>query len=165
MEEEKTIHAFGVAWGTNVSSLKKRIKDGTYRVMYTNDPQKWAKVSHASQGGKEGLSNYNKPQGWTEAYTQNVNNLPDANGNKVFIRSLDKPIKARYVMVTGEIASRTIEIYNFFVFQRQLVDGVIEKPVYPTFNPVNIQPDYEGMSIMPGRQPSLNKGPMYLPII
>lgn len=158
LEEEKTIHAFGVAWGTNVSSLKKRIKDGTYRVMYTNDPQKWAKVSHASQGGKEGLSNYNKPQGWTEAYTQNVNNLPDANGNKVFIRSLDKPIKARYVMVTGEIASRTIEIYNFFIFQRQLVDGVIEKPVYPTFNPVNIQPDYEGMSIIPGRPAVIKQG-------
>ena len=61
-------------------------------------------------------------------------------------------------MVTGEIASRTIEIYNFFVFQRQLVDGVIEKPVYPTFNPVNIQPDYEGMSIMPGRPAVIKQG-------
>ena len=126
--------------------------------MYTNDPKKWAKLSHASQKGPEGLDNYSAPQGWTEAYTQNVNDLPDANGNKVFIRSLDKPIKARYVMVCGEIESRTIEIYNFFVFQRKLVDGGIKKAVYPTFNLVNIQPDYAGMSIMPGRPAIIRQG-------
>ena len=156
--EEKTIHSFGVAWGTSVGNLKNRLKNGTYRVEYTNDPAKWIQLSDAKESGKNGLSGYNKPSGWTVAYTQNVNDLPDANGNKVFISPAFEPIKARYVMVTGELASGWIEIYNFFVFQKVLTDKEPVKPVYPTEDLARIRPDYSGMSLTPGRPAIVKQG-------
>lgn len=148
---ESRIDAFGVAWGTAVGQLKKRLRNGTYRVAFTNDPTKWEALSDASAPGRNGLNGYTAPTGWNEAYAQNVEELPDANGNKVFIKSLDEPIEARYVMVTGEVADGSIEIYNFFVFRKQLLDGATSQPAYPTEESVLIRPDYAGMTLAPGR--------------
>ena len=156
--EEKTVTSFGVAWGTSVANLRNRLKNGTYRVEYTSDPAKWAKLSNATVSGSSGLSNYSKPSGWTVAYTQNVNDLPDANGNKVFISPPADPIRARYVMVTGELASRWIEIYNFFVFQEAPTDKEPVKPVYPTEDLARILPDYAGMSLTTGRPAIIKQG-------
>ena len=148
---ESRIDAFGVAWGTSVGQLKKRLRDGTYRIAYTNDPTKWEALSDASAPGRNGLKGYAAPAGWNEVYAQDVEELPDANGNKVFIRSLDEPLTARYVMVTGEQADGSIEIYNFFVFRKHLRDGAAPQTEYPTEEPVLIRPDYAGMTLAPGR--------------
>lgn len=148
---ESRIDAFGVAWGTSVGQLKKRLRDGTYRIAYTNDPAKWEALSDASAPGRNGLKGYAAPAGWDEVYAQDVEELPDANGNKVFIRSLDEPLTARYVMVTGEQADGSIEIYNFFVFRKHLRDGAAPQTEYPTEEPVLIRPDYAGMALAPGR--------------
>ena len=150
--EEREINSFGVAWGTSVANLRKRLKDGTYRVEYTNDTEKWKKLSNATEGGKNGFADYSKPSGWKLAYTQNTNDLPDANGNKVF-NSPDfaSPVKARYVMVTGELANSFIEIYNLFVFQKKLTDGKKPQPIYPTEDLARIKPDCEGMTLAVGR--------------
>lgn len=156
--EEKTISSFGVAWGTSVSNLRKRLKDATYRVEYTSDPAKWNSLSSATESGKNGLSNYNKPIGWSLAYSQNANDLPDANGNKVFISPDSESVKARYVMVTGELGSNFIEIYNFFVFQKVLSDGITPQPVYPTSDLARIQPDKEGMTLTIGRPAVIKQG-------
>lgn len=156
--EEKTISSFGVAWGTSVGNLKNRLKDGTYRVEYTSDPAKWSALSNATENGKNGLSNYSKPSGWTVAYSQDVNELPDANGNKVFISPDADPIRARYVMVTGETATSWVEIYNFFVFQKVLTDGKTEVPAYGTHDLARIKPDYTGMSLMIGRPAIIKQG-------
>lgn len=149
--EESRIDAFGVAWGTSVGQLKKRLRDGTYQIAYTNDPAKWEALSDASAPGRSGLKEYAAPAGWDEVYAQHVGELPDANGNKVFIRSLDEPLTARYVMVTGQQADGSIEIYNFFVFRRYLLDEAAPQTEYPTEEPVLIRPDYAGMTLAPGR--------------
>lgn len=149
--EQKRIDAFGVAWGTSVGQLKKRLHDGTYRVAYTCEETLWQALSDAKQSGKAGLDGYAVPQGWTEAYAQSVYSLPDANGNKVFIKTLAQPVTARYVLVTGDLAGGSIEIYNFFVFQKQLLDGAKPRPVYPASDLARIKPDYEGMVLAPGR--------------
>ena len=156
--EESRIDAFGVAWGTSVGQLKKRLRDGTYRVACTNDPAKWQALSDASAPGRDGLKTYAAPKGWDEIYAQNVEELPDANGNKVFIQSLDEPITARYVMVTGEQADGSIEIYNFFVFRKHLLDGAAPRTEYPTEEPVVIRPDYAGMTLAPGRPALIRLG-------
>ncbi len=145
------IDAFGVAWGTAVGQLKKRLRDGTYRIACTDDPAKWEALSDASVPGRNGLKAYAAPTGWTEVYAQNVQELPDANGNKVFIRSLDRPLTTRYVMVTGEVAEGSIEIYNFFVFRKNLLNGAAPQTEYSTEEPVLIRPDLAGMALAPGR--------------
>ncbi len=156
--EEKRIDAFGVAWGTFVGQLKKRLRDGTYRVVCTNDLAKWEAFSDASAPGRSGLLEYAAPEGWDEVYAQNVEELPDANGNKVFIQSLDEPLTARYVMVTGEQADGSIEIYNFFVFRKHLLDGAASQTEYPTEEPVCIRPDYADMTLAPGRPALIRLG-------
>lgn len=149
--EEQRIDAFGVAWGTAVGQLKKRLRDGTYRVACTNDSHRWAALSDAAVPGRAGLSGYAAPEGWTEVYAQNVSELPDANGNKLFIETLSRPLTARYVMVTGDLADGGVEIYNFFVFQKQLLDGAAPRPDYPTGELACIRPDRAGMLLAPGR--------------
>lgn len=156
--ERQRIDAFGVAWGTSVGQLKKRLREGTYRVAYTDDPAKWAALSDAKQSGRGGLDGYCAPDGWHEAYIRNVNDLPDANGNKVFIETLAAPIEARYVLVAGELAGSGVEIYNFFVFQKQLLDGATPQPVYPTCDLARIRPDYDGMTLAPGRPALIRRG-------
>lgn len=156
--EEKMINSIGVAWGTSVANLKKRLKDGIYKIACTSDVNLWDKLSNATESGSNGLNGYNAPKGWTTVHTQDVNELPDANGNKVFIHSLSDVVKARYLMVSGELANRFIEIYNLFVFQKQLVDGTLPKPSYPTFDVARIQPDYDKMSIMVGRPAVIKQG-------
>lgn len=155
---EQRIDAFGIAWGTSVGNLKKRLRDGIYRVAYTNDPAKWEALSNARTSGRAGLNGYAAPKGWETAYEQDANDLPDANGNKFFIKELDKPVSARYVMVTGEMANSSVEIYNFFVFKQQLLDGATPQPVYPTCDPVRIRPQYDGMTLAPGRPALVSSG-------
>lgn len=156
--EEKRIDVFGVAWGTSVGQLKKRLRNGTYRIACTNDPAKWEALSDASAPGRNGLKDYAAPEGWDEVYAQNVEELPDANGNKVFIKSLDEPLTARYVMITGEQTDGSIEIYNFFVFRKHLLDGAASQTEYPTEEPVRIRPDYAGMTLAPGRPALMRLG-------
>lgn len=148
---EQRIDAFGIAWGTSVGNLRKRLRDGIYRVAWTSDPAKWKALSDARTSGRAGLEGYAAPEGWQVAYEQDAHDLPDANGNKFFIEMLDKPITARYVMITGEMADGSIEIYNFFVFRRQLVDGATPRPDYPTCDLARIRPEYDGMVLAPGR--------------
>lgn len=156
--EEKDIHSIGVAWGTSVANLKKRLIDGVYQIAYTNDLNKWNKLSNAKESGSDGLNGYSAPKGWTIIHSQNVDELPDANGNKVFIHSFPEVIKARYVMVSGKLANRFIEIYNLFVFQKQLADGALPQPSYPTFDAARIKPDYDKMNIMVGRPAVILQG-------
>ncbi|WP_187274027.1 S-layer homology domain-containing protein [Paenibacillus sp. N3.4] len=154
----KKIDQFSVAWGTNVGDLTTRLKDSTYRVEYTNDPAKWSSLSNATVAGSNGIaSGYSKPSGWSLAYAQDVTQLPDANGNKVFMSNLTSPINARYVMVTGELASNWIEIYNFFVFQKEISNTVPTQPVYPTGDLARIIPDYAGLSLTVGRPAIVRK--------
>lgn len=155
---EQRIDAFGVAWGTSVGQLKKRLRDGTYRVACTNDPAKWEALSDARTGGRAGLADYAAPEGWQTVYAQDVDDLPDANGNKVFIETPEKPVTARYVMVTGELASAGVEIYNFYVFQKQLLDGASRRPEHPTEELARILPDYPGMVLAPGRPALVRSG-------
>lgn len=156
--EETDVNSIGVAWGTSVGNLRKRLQKGTYRLAYTNDAEKWAKLSGAKVSGADGLKGYCAPKGWTELHSQNVADLPDANGNKVFIHPFAKPVKARYVMVTGKLANSNVEIYNLFVFKNQLVNGTSPKPAYPTFDAAVIRPDYDGMSLMAGRPAIVKQG-------
>ncbi|MCR8630956.1 leucine-rich repeat protein [Paenibacillus radicis (ex Xue et al. 2023)] len=154
----KKIDQFSVAWGTSVGDLTTRLKDSTYRIEYTNDPAKWAAISNATVAGSSGIATgYSKPAGWDLAYAQDVTQLPDANGNKVFMSNLASPINARYVMVTGELASNWIEIYNFYVFQKEVSNIVPTQPVYPTGDLARIVPDYEGMSLTVGRPAIVKK--------
>ncbi len=155
--EIQAIEQFSVAWGTTVSNLTTRLKDSKYRVEYTNDPEKWAALSNAAVSGADGILNYSKPVGWDLAYEQDVRELPNANGNKVFMSNLETPISARYVMLTGELASSWIEIYNFFVFQKESGEGESDQPVYPTEELAKIVPDYEGMSLTVGRPAIVRK--------
>ena len=155
--EIQKVDQFSVAWGTNVGTLTTRLKDSTYRVEYTNDPAKWAALSNATVSGADGIKNYSKPVGWDLAYKQDVRELPDANGNKVFMSNLEAPISARYVMVTGELDSSWIEIYNFFVFQQGIGDGESNQPVYPTEDLAKMVPDYDGMSLTVGRPAIVKK--------
>lgn len=155
---EQSVDAFGVAWGTAVGQLKKRLRDGTYRVAYTNDPARWEALFNAERSGRNAPEGYCAPTGWTEVYAQNVEELPDANGNKVFIKSLDRPLKARYVMITGDLADNTIEIYNFFVFRRQLLDGAAPQTKYATEELALVRPDYPGMTLAPGRPALVRRG-------
>lgn len=148
---EERIDAFGVAWGTAVGQLRTRLKEGRYRVAYTNDPAKWQALSNAQRSGKNGYAEYAAPIGWKVVFEQDANLLPDANGNKVFTETLKTPIKARYVMITGELAGGGVEIYNFFVFKRQLLAGATSTASYPTYDSVRIRPDYLGMTLAPGR--------------
>lgn len=156
--DEHAVDAFGIAWGTSVGQLRKRLKEGTYRVAYTNDPSRWAALSDASVAGKAGLADYAAPQGWTEVYAQDTGLLPDANGNKFFFRELDEPLTARYVMITGELAESTIEIYNFFVFSRELKEGAAPQKRYPTFDAAVIRPDSPGLVLAAGRPAVVRRG-------
>ena len=61
-------------------------------------------------------------------------------------------------MVSGKLANRFIEIYNLFVFQKQLVDGALPQPSYPTFDAARIKPDYDKMNIMVGRPAVIQQG-------
>ncbi|NOV03691.1 immunoglobulin-like domain-containing protein [Paenibacillus planticolens] len=154
----KKIDQFSVAWGTTVGDLTTRLANSTYRVEYTNDPAKWAALSNATVAGSGGIATgYSKPSGWDVAYAQDVTQLPDANGNKVFMSNLASPINARYVMVTGELASNWIEIYNFYVFQKEVSNVAPVQPVYPTADLAKIMPDYEGMSLTIGRPAIVKK--------
>ena len=149
--EERPIDAFGVAWGTAVGQLQKRLDKGLYRVAWSNDPKQWEALSHAVKGGKAGLEGYLAPKGWKTAYQQAVSELPDANGNKLFIKDLDQPLKARYVMVSAEMAQSGVEIYNFFVYERRLQDGESHPSSLQSPEVVQITPDYPGMVLASGR--------------
>lgn len=155
---EQRIDAFGVAWGTSVGQLRKRLKGGIYRIAYTCDEQKWSALSDAAVSGKGGLDNYSAPEGWEVAYVQDTGELPDANGNKFFFRETEGPLTARYAMITGELAESTIEIYNFFVFKRSLVDGAAPRKQYPTFDAALIRPSCEGMVLAVGRPAIVKRG-------
>ncbi|MBQ3083170.1 MAG: hypothetical protein IJC47_04445, partial [Alistipes sp.] len=155
---EQEIDAFGVAWGTSVGQLKKRLKGGLYRVAYTNDPAKWEALSDARQSGRRGLAGYAAPKGWEIAYSQNVSLLPDANGNKFFFQALDKPIHARYIMVTGELAAQTIEIYNFFAFDQRLAPGATRTVQLQRHDWATIRPDSPKMTLAPGRPALVERG-------
>ncbi|MBR5850651.1 MAG: TIM barrel protein [Alistipes sp.] len=156
--QSQQIDAFGVAWGTAVGQLKRRLKGGIYRVAYTNDPAKWEALSDAKQSGAQGLNNYAAPQGWEEAYYQDVNELPDANGNKFFFKPLSKPIAARYVMVTGELAAQSIEIYNFFAYQQQQVVGAKPTPEVACYDWIVARPIHPTMTLAPGRPAVITQG-------
>lgn len=156
----ESVNSIGIGWGTSVGKLKSLLKDGTYKVYYTDDIKKWESLSGATTGGKSGFDTYCAPQGWTEAFSQDVNMLPDANGNKVFINSFDKPLTGRYFMVSGELTSKSIEIYEFMVFRKEKVSGAAPRPEYRTFSPVDIVPGKKGLVLMPGRPAIIEVGSM-----
>lgn len=145
------VNSIGIGWGTSIGKLKTLLKDGTYKLYCTDDSRKWDSLSGAKEGGKSGFDTYSAPKGWTEVYSQDVNLLPDANGNKVFIHSFDKPLTGRYFMVCGELTSKSIEIYEFMIFRQEKVSGAAERPKYGTYNPIDIIPDKKNLALMPGR--------------
>ena len=155
---ELDINSFGIAWGTSVGQLKKRLKNGTYKVMYTNDPDKWANLSTASAKGKKGYPDYCAPEGWDVAYEQNVSDLVDANGNKLFIKKLGSPLKARYIMVSGELSAGGIEIYDFLAFAEQEIQS-FEQFSVPEGGLI-ARPKYMGMVLAPGRPALMRSGDM-----
>ena len=146
----RRIDRVGLAWGTSVGNLRKRLKDGSYSVWTTSDPAVWEALSDASGPGKAGLDSYAAPSGWTELYTQSAADLPDANGSKIFIKALDTPVEARYILVSGEAAQSTVEIYDMMVFRETRVRGNKPSPSYPRMHWVDILPVYPGMRLSPG---------------
>ena len=146
----RELNSIGVAWGTAVGRLKQYLKDGTYTVSYTNDPDVWAALGNAGQSGRKGLEDYRRPEGWTEIYSQDVAELPDANGNKLFIKTFASPVKAKYIMVSGELTDRSVEIYELLAFQKTVEDGAAPQKTYPEFDAAEIRPDFDGMYLKPG---------------
>ena len=148
--EPRELNSVGVAWGTAVGRLRQYLKDGTYTVSYTNDPKVWAGLHDAMASGEDGLRDYQIPAGWTELYSQDANELPDANGNKLFIKDLGNSVRARYIMVSGELTDRSVEIYEVLAFQKILKDGAAPDMRYPEYDAAEILPEYPGMYLKPG---------------
>ncbi len=148
--EVRELNSIGVAWGTAVGRLKQYLVDGTYSVYCTDDPKLWSRLHGASSCGQSGLDGYLVPTGWTLLYSQNVNELPDANGNKLFIKDFKKPVKARYVMVSGTLKERSVEIYELMAFQKLLANGAAPETEYPEYDLAEIRPDCPGMYLKPG---------------
>ena len=144
------IDQVGLAWGTSVGNLRKRLKDGVYSVWTSSDPAVWEALSNASGPGKSGLDSYAPPSGWEELYAQLAADLPDANGSKIFIKALDTPAEARYILVCGEAVQSTVEIYDLMVFREKRIRGNKPKPSYPREHWVDILPVYPGMHLSPG---------------
>lgn len=148
--ESRELNSIGVAWGTAVGRLKQYLRDGLYTVSYTDDPEVWARLHDAAESGADGLEGYTIPQGWTELYTQDVDELPDANGNKLFIKEFEQPVRARYIMVSGDLSGRSVEIYELMAFQKVLKDGAAPDVRYPEYDVAEILPDFPGMYLKPG---------------
>ena len=150
MGASRTIDAFGVAWGTSVNQLKKRLDDGTYEILWTDSDKSWNELSDATKSGKAWTKDYSAPEDWNIAHVQKVEELPDANGNKVFIHDLDEPIKARYVLISGELTDNSVEIYNFFAYRKE-IKSVMTESSLETEDIAHIMPEYPGMTLAPGR--------------
>ena len=153
----KRVDAVGIAWGTSVNQLKKRLKDGSYEVLWTDSEDLWKKLSDAKTSGKGWMKKYSGPEGWNSAHVQNVDELPDANGNKVFTHTLNSPIKARYILISGELTDSSIEIYNLFVYQKEN-RPVTEETALKTEDIAVIRPEYPGMVLAPGRPALVRQG-------
>lgn len=162
MGSSRIIDAFGVAWGTSVNQLKKRLKDGRYEILCTDSDKLWKELSDAAKSGKSWMKGYSEPEGWYVAHTQKVEELPDANGNKVFIHNLVEPVKARYVLISGELTDSSIEIYNFFAYRKEM-KSVSSEESPETEDIARIMPEYPGMSMAPGR-PALVRLGTELPV-
>lgn len=159
MGNSRIINAFGVAWGTSVNQLKKRLKDGRYEILWTDSEKLWNELSDAEKSGKTWIKDYAAPEGWNIAHIQKVEELPDANGNKVFIHNINEPIKARYILISGRLAESSIELYNFFAYRKDL-KSVTSEVSHETEDIAHIMPDYPGMTMAPGRPALVRLGTM-----
>ena len=144
------IDALGIAWGTSVGNLRKRLEDGTYMVSYSCDGAVWASLSDAGRDGKAGLDRYSPPQDWIPLFRQNASDLPDANGNKLFIKTLESPVDARYIMVSGKAQQSTVEIYELMPFRRERVQGNLPRPAQERHAWADIIPSGGRMTLSPG---------------
>ncbi len=158
--EEKDFSQFVVAFQTNFTELKERVSE--YRVEYTNDTGKWNELSTTRTEGAAGLEDYRPPRDWTVAARQDTADLVDGNGNKTMVHTMAAPVKARYVMLTGEMKlnANFIRIFNFMVLTRVVAEPPPD-PNFPTENLADIVPDHPGLSLTIGRPALVElRGPM-----